>query len=70
MIFRRRGEYPPFDTKSLFEYLDEHIQECRITALEAKAQNDEGKFLIYEGARAALQDMKENLLYSIENKIH
>ena len=69
MIFYRHGEYPPCDTKSLLEYLNENIQMCRVKSLEARVQNNERRFLIYEAARAALEDVKESLLYSIENKI-
>lgn len=68
-MFHRRGEYPPINTKSLLECLDERIQECRILALEAKTQNEETKYLLCEGGRIALEHIKEDLLYSIENKI-
>lgn len=69
MIFYRRGEYPPCDTKSLIEYLDKQIQECRILALEAKNEKNKVRYLLCEGGRIALERMKEDLLYSMENKI-
>lgn len=65
MSVRRRGAYPTISSTSVIDYLDKQIQKIRIGALEAKQENNETRFLLYEGARIILEDIKEDVLYSI-----
>lgn len=61
-----RGTYPPISSKSLIEYLDFRIKDIDIMLLKAKESNDELKVLLCEGAKIALENTKEDILYSIE----
>lgn len=67
MIIRRRGIYPAIDSKSIIQYLDNQIEQTKKMQLEAESENDKNKLLICEGAIVALQNTKENILYSIDN---